>query len=282
VYVPFGELFIEERNSWNTPYKFSGKELDDETGYNYFGARYYDPNISIWLSVDPLSDKHPDYTPYAYVYNNPVNLFDPFGLDTFNIHLSDNSINRISVEGSSAHTYNIYGEEGALMESYDLEENDYGFVSFPEDGPNWGRYGSRDKGGDNWASPATAAAFFGLLYSWSSDPLSSDVYFDDISGFMGQNIGHTTHRTGDDIDIRYFGAGSGTNINSASIDCSTCWNTISKRSQADYDLLFYSTYNFLRLATEWGFETNYVYPQGFPFTRDRAHNTHRHHIHIGR
>jgi len=38
-------------DNWNTPYKFSGKELDDETGYSYFGARYYDPNISIWLSV---------------------------------------------------------------------------------------------------------------------------------------------------------------------------------------------------------------------------------------
>ena len=47
-YLPFGELFIEERSTWNTPYKFSGKELDDETGYSYFGARYYDPNISIW------------------------------------------------------------------------------------------------------------------------------------------------------------------------------------------------------------------------------------------
>jgi len=79
VYVPFGELFIEERNSWNTPYKFSGKELDDETGYNYFGARYYDPNISIWLSVDPLSDKYPRYTPYNYTLNNPVKYTDPNG-----------------------------------------------------------------------------------------------------------------------------------------------------------------------------------------------------------
>ena len=55
-YVPFGEVFVEERtNSWSTPYKFNGKELDEETGLNYFHARYYDPRLSVWLSVDPLA-----------------------------------------------------------------------------------------------------------------------------------------------------------------------------------------------------------------------------------
>ncbi len=90
-YLPFGELFIEERDSWNTPYKFSGKELDDETGYSYFGARYYDPNISIWLSVyiersrdvDPLSDKYPSHSPYNYTLNNPVMFVDPDGRYTW-------------------------------------------------------------------------------------------------------------------------------------------------------------------------------------------------------
>jgi len=78
-YVPFGELFIEERTTWNTPYKFSGKELDEETGYSYYGARYYDPNISIWLSVDPLSDEYPGHSPYNYTLNNPVRFIDPDG-----------------------------------------------------------------------------------------------------------------------------------------------------------------------------------------------------------
>ncbi len=78
-YLPFGELFIEERSTWNTPYKFSGKELDDETGYSYFGARYYDPNISIWLSVDPMADQRSWVSPYSYCQNNPLNRVDPTG-----------------------------------------------------------------------------------------------------------------------------------------------------------------------------------------------------------
>ncbi|NCP85663.1 MAG: hypothetical protein GW823_12435, partial [Bacteroidetes bacterium] len=49
-YLAFGEDYIYQRNSsWNVPYTFSGKEKDSETGYSYFGARYYDSDISVWL-----------------------------------------------------------------------------------------------------------------------------------------------------------------------------------------------------------------------------------------
>jgi RHS repeat-associated protein len=65
--------------SWFTPYTFSGKEKDAETGYSYFGARYYDSDLSIWLSVDPMSDKYPSMSPYNYCADNPVILVDPDG-----------------------------------------------------------------------------------------------------------------------------------------------------------------------------------------------------------
>ena len=56
-YVPFGEVFIEERNNtWNTPYLFNAKELDEETGIYYYGARYYDPRLSLRMNVDPISN----------------------------------------------------------------------------------------------------------------------------------------------------------------------------------------------------------------------------------
>jgi RHS repeat-associated protein len=81
-YVPFGEVFIEERNNtWNTPYLFNAKELDEETGLYYYGARYYDPRTSIWLSTDPLQEKYPSISPYVYCAQNPVKLVDPDGKD---------------------------------------------------------------------------------------------------------------------------------------------------------------------------------------------------------
>ncbi|GHV15304.1 hypothetical protein FACS1894169_06270 [Bacteroidia bacterium] len=81
-YVPFGEVFIEERNNtWNTPYLFNAKELDEETGLYYYGARYYDPRISLWLSADPLQEKYPNISTYAYTFQNPVRYTDPTGMD---------------------------------------------------------------------------------------------------------------------------------------------------------------------------------------------------------
>ena len=52
-YVPFGEVFVEERNNiWNTPYLFNAKKFDEETGLYYYGARYYEPRVSLWMNVD--------------------------------------------------------------------------------------------------------------------------------------------------------------------------------------------------------------------------------------
>jgi len=116
VYLPFGELrsnreYLNINNKYHeqhwvdmkyntsqydTPYKFNGKEKDEElrsnreynninnkyheqTGYNNFGARYYYDWASIWLSVDPMSDKYPHLTYYKYCANNPVMLVDPDG-----------------------------------------------------------------------------------------------------------------------------------------------------------------------------------------------------------
>ena len=59
---------------------FTGKERDGETGYGYFGARYMDHELmTMWLSVDPLADKYPSISPYAYCAWNPVKLVDPDG-----------------------------------------------------------------------------------------------------------------------------------------------------------------------------------------------------------
>ncbi|MBQ6732952.1 MAG: hypothetical protein IJR06_07550, partial [Paludibacteraceae bacterium] len=76
-YTPYGETFKEYKNV--TPYKFNGKELDQETGYYYYGARYYDPGTALWFGTDPLAEKYPDVSPYVYCHGNPVVRIDPDG-----------------------------------------------------------------------------------------------------------------------------------------------------------------------------------------------------------
>jgi RHS repeat-associated protein len=87
-YVPFGEVFVDERNStWSTPYKFNGKERDEETGLYYYGARYYDSRTSVWLSVDPLAEKYMNVGSYVYCNNNPVKYIDPDGKEVKDIEI---------------------------------------------------------------------------------------------------------------------------------------------------------------------------------------------------
>ena len=95
-YIAFGEVLFEEHSTSKTmPYLFNGKELDTETGLYYYGARYYDPRVSLWLNVDPmmLRDEAMDdedssnggvFNPmnnavYAFSYQNPVKYVDPDG-----------------------------------------------------------------------------------------------------------------------------------------------------------------------------------------------------------
>ena len=66
-------------------FTFSAKEKDSETGLSYFGSRYYSSDLSIWLSVDPMSDKYPSLSPYVYCADNPVRLVDPEGEDIWEI-----------------------------------------------------------------------------------------------------------------------------------------------------------------------------------------------------
>lgn len=67
-------------------FTFTGKERDEETGYGYFGARYMDHELTtMWLGVDPLADKYPNISPYAYCAWNPVKLVDPDGRDIWEV-----------------------------------------------------------------------------------------------------------------------------------------------------------------------------------------------------
>jgi RHS repeat-associated protein len=59
-YTPYGEAWIERENrevlrNEKLPYRFTGKELDEETGLYYYGARYLDLRAGRWLSADPAA-----------------------------------------------------------------------------------------------------------------------------------------------------------------------------------------------------------------------------------
>lgn len=82
-YYPFGMTFTENNmgDSRVQPYKYNGKEFDGERGLNVYdySARYMDPALGRFMTVDPLAEKFYSVSPYVYCGNNPINLIDPDG-----------------------------------------------------------------------------------------------------------------------------------------------------------------------------------------------------------
>lgn len=102
-YYPFG-LVMNQYNGNTSPsylknkYLYNGKEHQNDVfgssslnWYDY-GARFYDPQIGRWHSVDLMAEKHYDFNPYNYVLNNPLLFIDPFGMDT-TIYILDQATN---------------------------------------------------------------------------------------------------------------------------------------------------------------------------------------------
>ncbi len=90
-YYPFGmeiqhggsHIQPPSGNLLNNRYLYNGKEFQDDFGLDWYdyGARFYDPQIARWHSVDPLAEKYFPISPYAYVANNPIIFIDPNGME---------------------------------------------------------------------------------------------------------------------------------------------------------------------------------------------------------
>ena len=130
-YRPQNQILPQGNLSATASYTFSAKEKDSETNLSYFGARYYTSDLSVWLSVDPMSDKYPSMSPYVYCKNSPVVLFDPDGEDAVYIAFPDYKIT------VGKKQYKHLGHAGVL-----LIDNKTGLTKYYE----YGRYDKEGKG----------------------------------------------------------------------------------------------------------------------------------------
>lgn len=116
--------------TYSNKYRYNGKENlipvntsnpIDFSWYDY-GARFYDPQIGRWHSVDPMvENNHHDYTPYAYVYNNPIRFYDVMGLDSGDVYIIDREERPVD-NGTKGQTYSGFAfvetDDGEYSETY--------------------------------------------------------------------------------------------------------------------------------------------------------------------
>ena len=134
-YTPYGEIWVEKVKNGHESinYRFTGKEMDSETGLYYFGARYLDPKYSRWLSCDPaLRDyvsqtskgeggiyNHINMHLYHYGGNNPIRFVDPTGLYDEENGYTEDEISAFNNMSTSAQLEFLKNEKASVSEGTD-------------------------------------------------------------------------------------------------------------------------------------------------------------------
>jgi len=81
-YFPYGSTSYQAvRNQTDAPkrYRYTGKERDEESGLDFYGARYYAAWLHRFISVDPMAERYLGQSSYGYAANNPTTLVDVRG-----------------------------------------------------------------------------------------------------------------------------------------------------------------------------------------------------------
>ncbi|KAF9658731.1 hypothetical protein ABHQ57_14285 [Tenacibaculum sp. ZH5_bin.1] len=264
----------------------SPKEEKDQKKYREALNKTTDKKTKLFMVVDaePVGaswkevfyDEVFDLTPNQWYYGekNWFELQVSENANIYEIHLGKNKYEKIkSLPENKKFIYKIYNS-GKLLKTHELEANEHNLLDFPKEGDNWGRYGSRDKGGDNWINEEAAAGFFGFLYTLKNKGIKEKVYYNDISANDKRNIGHKTHRTGHDIDIRYPGADNSPG--------GKLW-AVSKKYYKTEEKFVEALEEILSISIDWGFmkKYNYAYKKDIKHTKGKAISVHQDHYHIG-
>ncbi len=170
-HYPYGTIMPSrafESDSEGKRYQFTGHEFDDETGYEYHGARYYNRELGRYFSVDPLANSAPGWSSYNAMWSNPISNIDP--------------------DGRWADNYTIFSDGTISKEETDDNTNTYTYVNIETN--EVVEFGTFDKvtnsKGEDMIKVGDEANGENEIFKWS-DITSGNLYFEEdaFSGLLG-------------------------------------------------------------------------------------------------
>ena len=142
-YYPYGGIIADLGTVATAaqPYRFGGKELITANGLNEydFGARQYYSALPAFTRIDPMAEKYPWLSPYLYCANNPINLVDPTGMDSWTLdemgnlmsHIETQQYDEIISVNRKNENVNIWkGDYGSIKQWSDSKSNDRSILVF--------------------------------------------------------------------------------------------------------------------------------------------------------
>lgn len=134
-YDVWGNITSQKEETPN-PFKYTGEVYDEETGFYYLRARYYDPSMGRFLNEDTYEgqiDNPLSQNLYTYVHNNPLRYTDPsghFAKDTYDVQELKQLLSEASSISKDSKYFNAYKTK--IMERYGfdsiMDENQYNYL----------------------------------------------------------------------------------------------------------------------------------------------------------
>ncbi|WP_263418394.1 carbohydrate-binding domain-containing protein [Terriglobus albidus] len=218
-YYPFGTEMPAVAGDSNH-YKFTGKERDQESGLDYFGARYMSNTVGRFMSPDPSMDsvalRNPQsWNRYSYTLNNPLKYIDPTGMcwvaapsgvgtyDWMNTPtIGQTCVNAVAT--SSGSTLTMYGSNGAT-DITKLDGNEHGMIDLQDISAQHDAIIDVKVGDYTYVNAQTGANLFNFLQDYQSNYSDApNLYITEAGAWDGSSVpGHQSHKDGMQIDLRY-------------------------------------------------------------------------------
>ena len=203
-YYPYGLSLAENSAKEAQPYKYNNKEMDAQNGLNLYDyeARYMDPALGRFTTIDPMAEKYYAISPYVYCANNPVKYMDPTGMDIWEIDKLGKIINHIQDKTQDAFFMVEKDKDGNYQRTYTTNKDgnkyyngisfEYGTIeslksfSFSPDGKTTDTYDVYQVRGDNNGSQLFEFMAQNTSVEWSQAKTG-------IEGDNGLNFLTTSH-----------------------------------------------------------------------------------------